>query len=140
MRTVNLQAKCLTNIVIPKIPHNTISFVNQDLTQAYLEATHRLVCFYFRRKSSRQMTQTAQNSLIRGQCERAVIRRQYFESCRAGALLTRSCMYIYILRRPIHMHFKHKHSCACCTQIVPAVEECLISQVLPSLTGSDQVT
>ena len=40
----------LTNIVIPKIPLNTISFVNQDLTQAYLEGTHRLVRFHFLRK------------------------------------------------------------------------------------------
>ena len=42
-RTVNIQAQSLTNIVMPKIPLNTISFVNQDLTQAYLEATHELL-------------------------------------------------------------------------------------------------
>ena len=48
-RTVNIEAQKF-NIVIPNVPLNTISVVNQDLTQAYLEATHRLVCFYFWRK------------------------------------------------------------------------------------------
>ena len=37
-------------MVIPNIPLNTISFVNQELTKAYFEATHRLVRFHFRRK------------------------------------------------------------------------------------------
>ena len=45
-RTVNIRHKSLTSIVIPKVPLNTISFVTQDLTQAYLEAMHRLVPFY----------------------------------------------------------------------------------------------
>ena len=45
-RTVNIQAQKF-NIVIPKIPLNTILFVSQDLTQAYLAATHRLVRFNF---------------------------------------------------------------------------------------------
>ena len=43
-RTVRLQK---FKIVIPKVPLNTISFVKQDLTHAYLEATHRLVHFHF---------------------------------------------------------------------------------------------
>ena len=42
--TVRLQK---FNIVIPKVPLNTISFVKQDLTHAYLEATNRLVHFHF---------------------------------------------------------------------------------------------
>ena len=78
--------KSLTDIIIPKIPLNSASFVSQDLMQAYLEAPHRLVHFHFsEEESSRQMTQRTQNSSYIGLCECEV--RQFFYSYRAGALL-----------------------------------------------------
>ena len=48
-RTVNIETQKF-KIVIPNAPLNTISFVNQDLTQAYLEATLKLARFHFWRK------------------------------------------------------------------------------------------
>ena len=77
-RTVNIPTQKLKNIVTPKIPLNTISFLNQDLTQAYLEAMHRFVRFIFGGREfqtddpENENPENPENSSYIGQCECAV--------------------------------------------------------------------